>query len=152
MPNHRELRWPKARVVSVAAKGRPGACQVRARKTNASEPLMMGRNKFRWRQNRRKFWLREQAQEERADGLGGVRPRGGVSLVQAALWNVGILSVDAKGDLQAEGLCKERSTEATEGCGAARSSEEARESGWSEGAASSGYECGATSDGRNLCP
>jgi len=96
--------------------------------------------------------LREKAQGERADGLGGVRPKGGVSLVQAAVWNVGILSVDAKEDLQADGLCKEPSTDATARYGAARSSEEARESGWSEGAASSGYERGSTSDGRSPCP
>jgi hypothetical protein len=35
-----------------------------------------------------------------------------VSLVQAAVWNVGTSTVDAKGDLQAEGLRKELSTEA----------------------------------------
>lgn len=125
---------------------------MRARKTNASEPLMMGRKETRWRRNRGVKLLREKAQGERADGLGGVRPRGGVSLVQAVLWNVGTSSVDAKGDLQAEGLCKEPSTEATGRVGAAHSSEEARESGWSEGAASSGYECESTSDGRSSCP
>jgi hypothetical protein len=96
--------------------------------------------------------LREEAQGERADGLGGVRPRGGVSLVQAVMRNVGASTVDAKGELQAEGLCKEWSTEAAVRVGAAHSSEEARESGWSEGAASSGCECESTSDGRSSCP
>ncbi|HME70772.1 MAG TPA: hypothetical protein VKM54_13020 [Myxococcota bacterium] len=38
-----------------------------------------------------------------------------MSLVQAAVWNVGTSTVDAKGDLQAEGLRKEPSTEAAVG-------------------------------------
>ena len=96
--------------------------------------------------------LRDEAQGERADGLGGVRPRGGVSLVQAAVWNVGTSTVDAKGDLQAEGLRKEPSTETAARDGVARSSEEARESGRSKGATSSGDGCGSTSDGMSPCP
>ncbi len=93
-----------------------------------------------------------EAQGERADDLGGVRPRGGVSLVQAAVGNVGASSVDAKGELQVEGLHKELSTEAMARVGAAHSSDEARESGWSEGAASSGCECESTREGRSSCP
>lgn len=95
--------------------------------------------------------LREEAQGERADGLGGARPKGGVSLVQATGWNVGTSSVDVKGDLQADGLREEPSTEAAARGGVARSSEDARENGWSEGATSSGYEHGSTSDGRSPC-
>ena len=43
-PNHRELRRSKAEVVSVAEKGAQTVRQVRAKKANASEPLMKCRN------------------------------------------------------------------------------------------------------------
>ena len=62
----------------------------------------------------------------------------------------GNLAVDAKGEARAGGPCKRQSTDAVARGGAARSSEEAYESGWSEGVASSGYVRRPTSDGRSL--
>ena len=44
-PNHRKLRRSKAGVVSVAEKGAPPGRQVRARKANASKPLMTCRKR-----------------------------------------------------------------------------------------------------------
>jgi hypothetical protein len=38
-PNRLKLQRSKANVVSVSGKGRQSACQVRTKKTNASEPL-----------------------------------------------------------------------------------------------------------------
>jgi hypothetical protein len=43
-PNRLKLQRPKADVVSVSGKGGPSACQVRTKKTNASEPLRTCRN------------------------------------------------------------------------------------------------------------
>jgi hypothetical protein len=40
VPNHLKLRWSRARVVSVEEKAELRLCQVRVKKTNASEPLM----------------------------------------------------------------------------------------------------------------
>ena len=51
-PNHRKLRWSKALVVSVAAKGPLPAGQVCDEKTNVSEPLLTHRKPKRWHQNR----------------------------------------------------------------------------------------------------
>ena len=39
-PNHRKLRWLRARVVSVTEKAQQRLCQVRFKETSASEPLM----------------------------------------------------------------------------------------------------------------
>jgi hypothetical protein len=49
-------------------------------------------------------WPVSKAQEMRAYCLGGIRSEGGVSLVQAAVWNVGTSNVDAKGETQVAGL------------------------------------------------
>jgi hypothetical protein len=40
VPNHLKLLWSNARVVSVKEKAWQRPCQVRFRKTSASEPLM----------------------------------------------------------------------------------------------------------------
>src|SRR4051812_47518482 len=45
VPNHRKLHRSSAVVVSVPAQGRPPACQMGARKTNASEPPMRCRKR-----------------------------------------------------------------------------------------------------------
>jgi len=92
-----------AGVVSVEGKGATRSRQVGTRKTNASEPPMMGRKVSRRRRNRAGWLVRDGAQGVRAFCLGGVRPEGGVSLVRAAVWNVGTSIADAKGDGQAGG-------------------------------------------------
>jgi len=89
------------------------------------------------------------AQGEPADCLGGVRPEGGVSLIQAVLRNVGTWLTDVKGDDQAGSPREVQSTDAVARDGVARSSEEAPESGWSEGATLAGCADGPTSDGRS---
>jgi hypothetical protein len=82
--------------------------------------------------------------------LGGVRLEGGVSSGQAAVRNVGTSFVDAKGDARAGSPREGQSTEAATRGGVARSSGEARESGWSEGATSFSHNHGSTSNGRSL--
>ena len=44
----------------------------------------------------------EQVEAPPADGLGGDRHKGGVSLAQALAWNVGTCRHDAKGKVQGE--------------------------------------------------
>ena len=46
VPNRLKLLWSKAMVVSVSGKGRPRAGQVRAKQTNASEPLTRRRKRM----------------------------------------------------------------------------------------------------------
>jgi len=90
------------------------------------------------------------AQGEPADCLGGVRPKGGVSLIQAVLRNVGTWLADVKGGDQAGCPREVQSTDAAARGGVARSSDEARESEWSEGATLLGCVHRPTSDGRSL--
>jgi hypothetical protein len=90
---------------------------------------------------------RDEAQGRPAYCLGGVRPEGGVSLVRAAMWNVGTCVADAKGEVQVGSPHEDQSTNAADRGGVARSSDEACESTWSKGAALSGYGHGPTSKG-----
>ncbi len=50
--------------------------------------------------------LRERIQRVPADGLGGVRGGGGVTLFQALLGNVGTGRADAKGEIQVVGTTR----------------------------------------------
>jgi len=72
-----------------------------------------------------------------------------VSSVQAAKRNVGTSTVDDKEDIQAGGPREDQSTDAIARDGVTRSSDEARESAWSEGVTSCGCVRGSTSDGRS---
>lgn len=47
-----------------------------------------------------------------ADGPFGIRHKGGVTLTQASVRNLGTCRPDAKGEIQAEGLRKDESTDA----------------------------------------
>jgi hypothetical protein len=47
-----------------------------------------------------------------ADGPIGIRHKGGVTLIQALVRNLGTCRPDAKGEIQAEGLRKNESTDA----------------------------------------
>ncbi|MNT29596.1 hypothetical protein D3C72_1653460 [compost metagenome] len=47
-----------------------------------------------------------------ADGPLGIRHKGGVTLTQASVRNLGTCRPDAKGEIQAEGLRKDESTDA----------------------------------------
>ena len=56
-----------------------------------------------------------------ADGPIGIRHKGGVTLIQASVRNLGTCRPDAKGEIQAEGLRKDESTDAGHRGGDARS-------------------------------
>ena len=90
-----------AGVVSVSEKaGRTR--QVSAGKTNASEPLLTCRKRRDVAETRLQSLACDEARRVPADCPSGDRHRGGVSLVQALMRNVGTFSLDAKGALQAE--------------------------------------------------
>ena len=88
-------------------------------------------------------------QKEPADWLDGIRHGGGVSLNQAFIRNVGTCRPDAKERAQAGSPCKGASTDAGHRGGATRSSDEGRETGWSQGVASFSNKRGSTGNRRN---
>jgi hypothetical protein len=55
---------------------------------------------------------------------GGIRHKGGVTLIQASMWNAGTCRPDVKGEIQAGGPCEDESTDAGHRGGAIRSSVE----------------------------
>jgi hypothetical protein len=118
-------------------------------KTNASEPLMTCRKVYRRHRNRVVWLARDEAQRMPADWLGGVRHEGGVSAIQALVWNVGTCPPDVKGAVQVGSTDEDLSTDAGRRGGAARSSDDVVERRSSKGAASSGLAHGSTSDGRS---
>ena len=89
IPNTRKLLGPKAPVVSVSGKGRTRSSQVRAEKTNASEPLMRCRKRRNVTETRLQSLAWDPAEARPAYGLGGDRHKGGVISVRALAGNVG---------------------------------------------------------------
>ncbi len=88
-----------AEVVSVSEKaGRTR--QVRAGKTNASEPLLTCRKAMNATETRLSDWVWDQARGVPAYGPSGGRHEGGVSPVQALVQNGGTFRLDAKGEIQ----------------------------------------------------
>lgn len=148
-PNHLELRRSRVGVVSVEGKAAARLRQVRIGKTNKGEPSMTCRELSQQRRNRDGRLARDGAQREPAYWLGGARHKGGVSPIQALMWNVRTCRSDAKGRTQAEGLRESASTNAEHRGGATRSSDDSRESGRSQGVASSSRSCRPTGDGRS---
>ena len=71
-------------------------------KTNASEPLMTCRKCTTTTSQPGREYAPGAVQRGPAYWLDGVRHEGGVSMVQALVWNVGTCSLDAKGEVQAE--------------------------------------------------
>jgi hypothetical protein len=99
--------------------------QVWVKKTNASEPLMRCRKQFMVSSKPRAV----PALGTESGGSPDYRPdggrhRGGVSLTQALVWNVGTCCLDVKGETQAGGPCECESTNARQRDGVASSSDE----------------------------
>ena len=59
-----------------------------------------------------------------ADGPIGIRHKGGVTLIQALVRNLGTCRLDAKGEIQADRLRKDQSADARHRGGSARSRDE----------------------------
>lgn len=69
-------------------------------KTNESEPLMTCRKRRDAIETELQSLARDEARGEPVDCPSDGRHEGGVSPVQALVWNVGTSCLDAKGDLQ----------------------------------------------------
>ena len=148
-PNHLELHRLRVGVVSVEVKAAARLRQVRIGKTNKSEPSMTCRELFQWRRNRDGRLARDEVQRKPVYWLDGARHKGGVSPIQALVWNVRTCRSDVKGRAQAEGLRESASTDAEHRGGAIRSSCDSRESERSKGVTSSSQICRPTGYGRS---
>ncbi len=91
------------------------------KETNASEPLMTCRKKFKSMSKPEGLHAPGQGWAMPADGPIGIRHIGGVTLIQASVRNLGTCRPDEKGEIQAEGLRKDESTDAGHRGGDARS-------------------------------
>ena len=124
MSNHLKLLRSRAVVVSVEEKAGK-TCQVRNTETNESEPTDEASKADIRCQNRGLAFGPGQAWQEPDDGPSGIRRRGGVTVFQAQIWNVGTCCLDAKGANRAGNTGKVVSTEARRRGGVVRSSAEA---------------------------
>jgi hypothetical protein len=79
-----------------------GSCQVRIKETNASEPLRKCRKRRNDVKTGKESLARDKPRGRPVYCLGGVRHRGGVTLIQAFVRNVGTCRPDGKGEAQVE--------------------------------------------------
>jgi hypothetical protein len=75
---------------------------VRIKETNASEPLIKCRKRRNDVKTGKESLARDKSRGRPVYCLGGVRHRGGVTLVQAFVRNVGTCRPDGKGEAQVE--------------------------------------------------
>ena len=78
--------------------------QVSAGKTNESEPLMKCRKRRDAIETGLQSLVRDEARGEPVDCPSDGRHKGGVSLAQALVWNVGTFRTDGNREVQAEAL------------------------------------------------
>jgi len=107
-------------------------CQVRIKKMNESEQSMTCRKAIQLTSKPDGVVSPGQIQTIPVYGLGGVRCRGCMILIQALLWNVGTYGFNVKG--RSFGIFETASTDVDPRGGVARSSDEVCESKLSEGA------------------
>jgi len=97
-----KLLRSKAWVVNVAGKVAARLRQARIEETNASEPLMTCRKVINDVKTRPVSLAWDKPKGSLLTGLGGVRHKGGVNLIQALMGNVGTCRLDEKGKAQVE--------------------------------------------------
>lgn len=122
-------------------------CQVRIKKMNESEQSMTCRKAIQLTSKPDGVISPGRIQTTPVYGLGGVRCRGCMILIQALLWNVGTYWFNAKG--RGFSFTDTASTDVNQRGGAARSSDEICESRWSKGAALFSRSFWSTRKGRN---
>jgi hypothetical protein len=143
--NHCELLPSRAVVVSVAGKGGTRSRQVRSGEMSASEPLMTCRNALDGVETGGKALAPGMSVGGALrPGPRGTRLGGGVNPDQALVWNAGTCRPDVKGEAQAGGPRKSRSTDAGHRGGAARS----RDEGFRNGTGPKGLRCPAAAGGQ----
>ena len=106
--NRPALRGPKNPGGERTGKRRGDPRQVWTRKANESEPLMRHRKGINAIETRLLEQAWDKARKGPAYGPGGGRCRGGASLVQAFMWNVGTECSDVKGEIRGENLQRVR--------------------------------------------
>jgi len=92
----------RSQVVSGPGKGEARPCQVRTRKANVSEPLMSCRKDTDVIETGLCYRVRDRVWGEPVYCPDGGRQKGGASLVQAFMRNVGTWRSDAKGEVEVE--------------------------------------------------
>ena len=75
---------------------------MRIKETNVSEPLIKCRKRRNDVKTGKESLARDKPRRRPVYCLGGVRHRGGVTLIQAFVWNVGTCRLDGKGETQVE--------------------------------------------------
>lgn len=106
--NHPSLRGDEIPGGERNGKRREGFRQVRARKANASEPLMSCRKLHTRHRNQASFAACEGVQRGPVYWLDGGRQIDGAILVQAFMRNVGTWRSDVKGEAQGAGTSRVR--------------------------------------------
>jgi hypothetical protein len=89
-------------VVSELGKGWVRPDQVSIEETNASEPLMTCRKRRNDVETTGQSLSWDKSGEVPVDGPDGIRHGGGVTSMQALVWNAGTCRPDAKGEMQVE--------------------------------------------------
>lgn len=122
-------------------------CQVKIKKMNASEQSMTYRKAIKQASKPGGVVTPGEIQTLPVYGLGGVRCRGCMILIQAFMWNVGTCWFNVKGrGSKCQGTT---STNVNQRGGVTRSSEETCESRWSEGVTLFSQNYWSTNKGRN---
>src|SRR5690348_6073281 len=98
--HHLKLLWLNGRGGERSGKRRGITRQVRAGKTNGSEPLMTCRKRRDVIETELQLLARDQARRVPADWPSGGRHKDGVSPAQARVRNVGTCRLDVKGVLR----------------------------------------------------
>ena len=106
--NHPALRGDEIPGGERIGKRRGYPRQVRARKANASEPLMSCRKLHNCHRKQTTFAVCDEVQRGPVYWLGGGRQIDGAILVQASVRNVGTWHSDAKGEAQGAGTLRVR--------------------------------------------
>ena len=88
-------------MVSVEEKAWQRLCQVRFKEMSVNEPLMRCRKRMDDVKTGGSRYSRISSGKP-AYCLGGVRHKGGMTLIQALVWNVGTCRPDVKGETQVE--------------------------------------------------
>jgi hypothetical protein len=141
--NYLPLLWSKAMVISRKEKSQLMR-QVWIKEMSQTKPSLKRREVANDVKTGSSPLSRDKSSGYLITELGGVRRADGMTLIRALIRNVRPCDLDVKGEAQDVDTFKSESTEAGRRFGAAHSSDEVRETEWSEGAASFRFLCVST--------
>lgn len=148
--NHIELLLLRAKVVSIDGKGDIKVVRYGLERRMKVNRSMTRREAINQTSKPSGVVGSGQVQKLPVYCLNGVRRRGGVSLIQAFMWNVGTCRFAAKGRIQVGSTDENASTDTKHRGGAICSSDETYESTWSKGVALYGRTRVSTHLGRSI--